>query len=109
MAPLEGALFPMLLQLHGAAASKSLDETFARLVPTIRQQQCAEAFRNFEVRIREQHPRSAVYFVLLDNERIAASCDGEFIFGDMRHDPVTNSAMVHHRDHETGAPSVSTL
>ena len=66
-------------------------------------QLCAEAFRIFKPRTREQNPHSDVYFVLLGHERVAASCDSEFIFGDMRLDPATNSAMVRHHDRETGA------
>ena len=57
--------------------------------------------------------------MLLDNDRIFAKCCGcdEYIFGDMRLDPVTNSVLVvstlnaiqpgHQR--ETGAPVWTTL
>ena len=63
----------------------------------------------FSARNLEQHLSSAVYFLLLGDERIAAGCDGELIFGALRLDMGTNSVMVHHRDRESGAPLVSTL
>ena len=72
-------------------------------------QSCAEAFRSFEVRNREQHPRSAVSFSFMDDELISACCDGEHIFGVMRLDPDTNSVMVRHRDPESEASFESTL
>ena len=79
MAPPESAPFPTSLQL------------------------CADAFRIFNTRNMEQHPPSAVHVLLPEDERIAASCGGELIFGELRADPVTNSAMVHHRDRETAS------
>ena len=59
-------------------------------------QPCAEAFRRFEARNREQHPRSDVCFRLLDNDRIIATCCGcdEYFVVDLRLDPVTNSVLV---------------
>ena len=75
-------------------------------------QLCAKAFRIFEARNREQHPRSAMRLLLMDEYRIAADClgcDCELIFGALRLDPGTNSVMVHHRERESGVPVVSTL
>ena len=124
MAPPVSAPSPTLRQLHGAAASESLDEAFARFMLTIEQQQrappesapapttlqpCAEAFRIVLDRNLEQHPRGAVRFSLLANDGIAAACDGEYRYGVLRLDPDTMAVLVHHRDPESETLFVSSL
>ena len=63
-------------------------------VPRLRQT-CEEAFRNFEIRNREQHPRSDVSFRFVNNNILAvcSGCDGRCA-GDLRYDPITNSVLV---------------
>ena len=75
-------------------------------------QSCADAFRSFEIRKREQHPRSEVHFVLLDGDRIAAhcpDCDDGGIIGYLRVAMGSDLVMAYYRDSETNVCNVWTL
>ena len=63
-------------------------------VPKLRQT-CEEAFRSFEIRNREQHPRSDVSFRFVNNNifAVCSGCDGRCA-GDLLYDPITNSVLV---------------
>ena len=101
MAPPVSEPSPMVPQIPGATALRAFSESLHQLY--------AEAFRIFVDRNLEQHPRRAVRFELLANDRISAGCDDEYRYGVLRLDPDTLEVLFHHRDPESETLLISPL